>query len=191
MYSILRCRERFACAQNGVLRILQRWGRDTSGATAIEFGFVALPFFMFMFGIIALGLYFFVSFSLENAVERSARMVRTGQAQTAGMTTDQFKIQVCSDLPNFSDCASNLRVNVIAASAFDGFAEPECIDGTGQLMAEATPSAVPGSAGEVVLITACYEWELAAIFPFLKLGNMANGSALIRASTTFRTEPYQ
>jgi hypothetical protein len=39
-------------------------------------------------------------------------------------------------------------------------------------------------------VTVCYEWELAGKIPFLNLANMANGSALIQASTTFRTEPY-
>ena len=41
-----------------------------------------------------------------------------------------------------------------------------------------------------MLVTTCYEWQLAGSMPFLRLGHMNNGSALIQASTTFMTEPY-
>jgi hypothetical protein len=41
-----------------------------------------------------------------------------------------------------------------------------------------------------VLIWVCYEWSLASKIPYLNLGNMGNGSRLIQAATTFRTEPF-
>jgi hypothetical protein len=49
-----------------------------------------------------------------------------------------------------------------------------------------------GGASEVVLITLCYEWDLARSFSFLKLGTGADGagSAILQATTAFRTEPY-
>jgi hypothetical protein len=44
----------------------------------------------------------------------------------------------------------------------------------------------------VVLVTLCYTWDLAQTFPFLKLGKNSNGtgSAVVQATTAFRTEPY-
>lgn len=169
-----------------------RFKRDQSGVTAIEFAMVATPFFMFLFGTIAVGLYFFITFSLENAVEQAARLIRTGQAQTSNppMTTSQFKAKVCEKAPGFVDCTGKLRVNVVTATNFSGLTTPPCTDSSGQLVPDPPPSNVPGAAGDVVLVTVCYEWDLAGQIPFLKLGKMSNGSALIQAATTFRTEPY-
>jgi Flp pilus assembly protein TadG len=49
---------------------LKVWRSDTAGVTAVEFAMVAVPFLMLLFGIITVGLFFFTTFSLENAVER-------------------------------------------------------------------------------------------------------------------------
>jgi hypothetical protein len=66
-------------------------------------------------------------------------------------------------------------------------AQSECLNG-GSLGTLTTYS--PGAANQVVLLTLCFEWELAKRIPFLQLGDMANGSRLIQAATVFRTEPY-
>jgi Flp pilus assembly protein TadG len=165
---------------------------DEKGFTAVEFAIVAMPFLMLLFGTITVGLYFFVTFSLENAVEQGARLIRTGQAQTSNppMTTTQFKTVVCNNAPSFIDCVGKLRVNVVSASAFSSLSAPGCTDTSGNLVPDAAESNVPGAAGDAVLVTVCYEWTLAGSLPFLKLGKMANGAALIQAATTFRTEPY-
>jgi hypothetical protein len=48
-----------------------------------------------------------------------------------------------------------------------------------------------GSESEVVLVTLCYEWDLAKNFPFLNLGNDGKGPAIIQAATAFKSEPYK
>ena len=171
-------------------RLGARFRRDEGGFTAVEFAMVAMPFLMLLFGTITVGLYFFTTFSLENAVEKAARQIRTGQAQTANKTTSEFKNDVCDNVPAFVDCNGKLRVNVASFSSFGSITAPSCTDSGGNLIPDPAPTTVPGAAGDVVLVTVCYEWELANLMPFLELGKMANGSALIQASTTFRTEPY-
>ena len=166
------------------------FARDERGFTAVEFAMVAMPFLMLLFGTIAVGLYFFTTFTLENAVEKAARQIRTGQAQMAGKSTSEFKNDVCSYAPGYVDCVGKLRVNVTSFSSFGAVATPSCTDDAGDLIPEPPSGAVPGAASEVVLVTVCYEWELAGVLPFLKLGDMNNGSAMIQASTTFKTEPY-
>lgn len=171
--------------------LLRRWRRDRSGTTAIEFAFVAGPFLMLLFGILGVGLYFFTTFSLENAVEQTGRLIRTGQVQQGGMTAEQFKEKVCELAPAFVDCVGKLRVNVLNfpdSAAIGPGTTPQCLDSGGNL-ADAT-SYAPGEADQVVLIWVCYEWALANKIPYLNLGDMANGSRLIQAATTFRTEPY-
>ncbi len=172
-------------------RLQQRYRADTRGALAIEFAAVVMPFVTLLFGTIAVGLYFFVTFSLENAVEQSARQIRTGQAQLANMTKAQFKALVCGKAPGFIDCTNYLRVNVVEFNSFAAVAPPTCIDtNTGNLISDPQNDPVPGADGNVVLAIVCYEWKLAGMLPFLKLGSMNNGSSMIQAATTFRTEPY-
>lgn len=180
----------FEYSRRRALRLNQNFRRDTRGSLAIEFAAVSLPFLMLLFGTIAAGLYYFTTFSLENAVEQASRQIRTGQAQLASMTTDQFKNDVCTRATSILDCNQYLRVNVIQYTNFASVAPPSCLDTNGNLIPDPANGAVPGSADEVVLVVACYEWTLAGLLPFLKLGKMANGSAMIQAATTFRTEPF-
>ena len=171
-------------------RRLKAWCGDREGVTAVEFAMVAVPFLMLLFGIITVGLFFFTTFALENAVERAARLIRTGQVQESGMTAAQFKQEVCEHAPAYVDCAGKMRVNVQSFNDFANVVTSSCVDNGGNLVAPAGTSYSPGGSGEVVLVTVCYEWELAGNLPFLSVGSMPNGSALIQASTTFRTEPY-
>ncbi|MBS0240527.1 MAG: pilus assembly protein [Proteobacteria bacterium] len=171
--------------------VLARWGRNSDGVAALEFAMVALPFFMMLFGIIGVGLYYFTIFSLENAVEQASRLIRTGQAQGVNYTQAQFQTQVCNLAPGFIDCANGLRVNVMSYASLNNVTAatfPNCLDGGGNL--SGTTKFDMGGASSVVVIWACYEWKLAAQIPFIKLGNMSNGSYLIQATTIFRTEPY-
>jgi len=181
----------FAVQWHRVKCLVWRWRTNRSGATAVEFGIVAMPFLMLLYGIIGVGLYFFTTFALENALERASRLIRTGEAQQAGMTDVQFKAEVCEYAPTFADCENKLLVNVRS------YAEPdmtpvvtqnECLN-NGSLTNVTTYS--PGSASQVVLVTLCFEWEFANKIPFINLGNMNGGSRLIQAATVFRTEPYQ
>ena len=176
---------------SGSRHLLRRWRRDDRGVTALEFGMVAAPFFMMLFGIIGVGLYFFTTFTLENAVEQASRLLRTGQAQQANMTAAQFKTKVCELVPGHIDCVGKLKVNVKSFDDSDDITPaslPRCLDGSGNL--SATNEFTPGGASKVVLVWVCYEWEFAKSIPFLNFSDMNSGSRLIQATTTFRTEPY-
>ena len=56
--------------------LASRVKQDKSGSTAIEFAIVALPFLMMIFGTLAVGLFYFTTFALENAVEQAGRLIR-------------------------------------------------------------------------------------------------------------------
>jgi Flp pilus assembly protein TadG len=170
---------------------LRSFARNRDGFTAVEFAIVAIPFIMMLFGIIAVGLFFFTTFALENAIEQSSRLLRTGQVQESGMTREQFKTEVCNRAPGFVDCTSKLRVNVQSFASFGAIAAASCTDGGGNLISEGGSSFTPGGSSDVVLVTVCYEWDLVKAIPFIQLGNMGSGGRLIQAATTFRTEPYQ
>lgn len=172
--------------------LLRRLRKDNEGATAIEFAMVAGPFLAMLFGIIGVGLFFFTTFSLENSVETAARQIRTGALQQSGSVNPaaDFKTSVCNSLPGFITCGE-VTVNVLSFANYAAITPasiPSCINPTGAL---STPVFATGQQNAVVVAWACYKWTMAKNIPFLNLGNQADGSRLIQATTTFQTEPYQ
>jgi len=178
---------------------LQRWCREQSGATAIELGMVALPCVLLLFGILSVCLYFFTTFTLENAVWQAARAIRTGQVQqsqgeyvTATSTDDRkklFKKAMCAKAPSFFDCLGKAVVIVQSNANFGNIVEPKCAT-NGVIAEQAAATFDTGNASSVVLVTVCYPWEFGGKLPFIRLGNLKNGALLMQASVAFRTEPY-
>lgn len=180
-------------------RLVRRFVAHDGGATAVEFGIVALPFVMLIFGIIAVALYYFQISSMENAAWQAARAIRTGQMQNqsgsySAATTDSAKRTVlknvfCASAPALSNCASNLVVIVQSSTAFSGISAPSC-SLAGTMLTDAQTGFSPGASSSVVMVTFCYAWAMGGKLPFFKLGNLSNGNFLMQASVAFRTEPY-
>jgi hypothetical protein len=173
------------------------WLRNDEGVAAVEFAIVALPFFLFIFGIIGFGLYFLASTSLEYGAESAARKVRTGEANKGEMTVGEFKQLVCDAAGTYINC-SKLAVLVQHAATWSGVAPQSCTDDKGGMVGSTgdpgeSISKYAGGASEVVLVTLCYKWDLADSFKFLKMGSGPDGSgpAIIQASTAFKTEPWE
>lgn len=173
--------------RSGQRRFLKLFRKDRSGTSAVEFGIVAAPFFALLLSLIEVSLVFFGGFTLENAVDQAARLVRTGQAQQQGMGAEQFKEAVCDNVYALFNCTEGLKVEVQRFDDFDSIALDDPLEG-GQLK-ESYPFAT-GNGGDVVIVRAFYEWDLIADFPGVGLGNMANGSRLVAAAATFRNEPF-
>ena len=183
----------------GAARGLQRWCKEQSGATAIEFGMVALPFLLLLFGILSVCLYFFTTFTLENAVWQAARAIRTGQVQqsqgeyVAATSNDDrkklFKKAMCAKAPSFFDCLGKAIVIVQSNANFGNIVEPKCAT-NGVIAEQGAATFDTGNASSVVLVTVCYPWEFGGKLPFIRLGNLKNGALLMQASVAFRTEPY-
>ena len=92
--------------------------RQQDGAAAVEFGLVAVPFLGLTFAILETALVFFAGQTLETAVADSARLIMTGQAQTAGWTKDDFKTAVCNHIYGLFDCANGIYVDVQSYPVF-------------------------------------------------------------------------
>ena len=192
-----------------VARRLGQLRRNEDGTTAVELGLIVFPFTMMLFGILAVCMYFFSVFTSEQAVWSASRDMRTGVYQNASTAAYQnagqpktgddlkaaFKQQICSRVQSFIDCTNDVRVLVQARSQFDstGIVAPSCTDGTGAMVSDANAMSNfnAGDASTVVIVTACVRWRLASQMPFLKFGNMSDGSRLIQASASFRTEPWK
>lgn len=174
------------------------FSKDRKGTTAIEFGLVALPFFLFAFGIMLVGMKYFTENALEHAVEAAARDIRTGQAQKDGKTLSEFRTMVCEEASSYISCDSKLVVHVQSADQWSNIIPTPCLTG-GALTPQTGVGGDPlenssGGAEAVVLVTACYEWDMTQVFKLGgigdAIGDMSNGSSLVQAVATFRTEPY-
>ncbi|MGH1351210.1 MAG: TadE/TadG family type IV pilus assembly protein [Methyloligellaceae bacterium] len=175
--------------------LLRKFSKNRSGATAVEFGFVALPFLMLLFAIIEVALVFFGTLALDNAVEQTGRLVRTGQAQASSMSASAFKDNICDQVVSIFDCESKLQVELItfsnfqAASDYASNAGNDPINSSGDLRDDFTYNA-SSAAEEIVLLRVYFEWDLTLAFPGIGLANMGNGNRLLTAVTAFKNEPF-
>ncbi|MGY4454888.1 Flp pilus assembly protein TadG [Bradyrhizobium sp. i1.3.1] len=101
-----RCRNRWAA-----------FAGDSRGATAVEFALVAAPFLALIIALIQTFLVFFAQQMLETVVRQSARLVMTGQVQSAQMNQAVFKQKVCDQIVILFNC-SGLMVDMQVATSW-------------------------------------------------------------------------
>ncbi len=170
-------------------RCARRFGRDRTGATAIEFALIAIPFFALMFAILETALVFFAGQTMETAVAQAGRLIRTGQAQEANLSADEFKDRICGFMANLFSCEEKLRVDVKTYANFAAIDLTSPLDEEGNLIEDFDWE--PGGGGDLVVVRAYYEWPIYAnILGGRGMSNMANNSRLLGAVAAFRNEPF-
>lgn len=173
---------------SSIRSLLARAWRSDSGATALEFGFIALPFFALLVAIFETGTMFIAQEVLQTATTRSARLIMTGQAQRTSMTAAQFQQAVCAQASVLLTC-SGVYVDVHKFSSFSSVSRVYPVQ-NGVLKPNLVGYSTGGS-GDIVLVQTFYQWP--TIFGPLQfnLSNLSNGSRLLIATAVFRNEPYQ
>lgn len=164
------------------------FGADESGVSAVEFAIVAAPLLLLLLGVLQVAIVYFANFSLENAVERAARLVRTGQAQS--MSASDLKTKVCEGLSAPLTCAG-LKLDVRSYSSFAGAAGnlTQPLDSKGNI--KSGFSYTPGARGDVMVIRAFYPLDIGALLPEeISLSNMASNKRVLVATAAFRNEPF-
>jgi Flp pilus assembly protein TadG len=167
----------------------RRFARHQDGAAAVEFALVALPFLALIFAILETALVFFAGQTLEAATADSARLIMTGQAQTAGFSQADFKTQVCNRLAGgLLDCTNGVYVDVRTYASFSAV-------NTGSPIVNGTfdttkMSYTPGAQGSIVVVTLYYQWPIYVSLLGSNLSNLNSGSRLLVATSVFRNEPY-
>jgi Flp pilus assembly protein TadG len=173
------------------------FSRDESGATAVEFGLLAFPFFTLVFAILETSVVFLAGQILDSAVQDASRKIRTGQAEAA--TAALFEDEICDRLFNMFDC-DQLKVKVSVVSTFssatitspidpdcDGSTDPDDCDWTSEFTA---PTYDAGSSGSIMLVQAYYKWPTILNLPGFNLATQAGDTRLLSAVRVFRNEPY-
>jgi Flp pilus assembly protein TadG len=167
---------------------LSRFRKNRDGTTAMEFSFVAIPFFLLLYAIIDVSLIFFASTALENGILAAARQIRTGEAQAANMTQEQFRALVCAQVSMLLSCDERLGLDVRTFNGFGNVVLPPALDENGNLNGNMQFS--PGTAGDVVVVRAFYTWPMLTPTVGMQFANMAGGHRLLEASMAFRNEPF-
>ncbi len=170
-------------------RRINRLRRNEDGATAVEFGLIALPFFALLYGIMQVSLLYMAQEVLETGVHEAARLIRTGQAQANGQDEAALRTLICANtsglIPN---CQSDLILDVRSFPTFQAVALPPPLGGDGEI--NNATSFSPGVGSEVVIFRAFYAYSLPIPDGITGLSNMTAGRRLLAASASFRNEPF-
>jgi len=167
---------------------LRRFRRAQTGATAVEFAMIALPFLGLMFATLELGMMFLVSTTLESSAQAAARTLRTGQFQAGAGTATTYKNAICNDLGWLAgDCQANLYVDVRTFNSFAAVARPWPV--TNGTFDASQLAFQPTAACSIVLARAFYNWSL--LVPNLSGVTHLNGNkVLLSSAASFRNEPF-
>ena len=156
-------------------------GRD--GVSAIEFSFVAIPFFFLLFAILETGYVFLIAIVLEGAAADGARQIRTGVVQQDANPTGAFDTLVCNGMLSLLNCS---RLNFDARN----FADFASITSAAPPTTKGTTFST-GTPGNIVVVRVALTWTY--MTPFLRSALVAaggTGNTELIASVVVQTEQY-
>ena len=168
--------------------LVQTWGKDRHGSTAVEFALIGIPFIFMVIGIIETALMFTSQSLLEAATAEAARQVRTGAVQQGG-GEEVFQEELCEFAAILIPC-EKIQYQVVAMDNFESaeqFPEPE-YDDNGDLEDQQFDA---GGVSDVVMIRTSYTYDIKTPLMAPLLTNN-NGTQRIMLSTiVLQTEPYE
>lgn len=161
---------------------------DRNAATALEFALVGPLFLLLLAVIMDSGGAALAQADLEARIERTARLVQTGQAREGSYTSQTFGSEFCSGSIVLGNCASSVELQVrnfnnfaAAATALANWSadDAETNFQSGVRIFE------PGNSDEIAVVRATYVWEPWLASP---LANSASGNRVMVATAIFRNE---
>lgn len=169
--------------------LIRRFRAERRGSAVVQFAFVAPLFFCMLFAIIEVALIFFANQYLETATQDSARLILTGQAQTANYDKTKFKNDFCSRIVAMFDCANGIYIDVNVYQSFSGITMNNPVDASKNFDASGL-SYNPGAPGDIVVVRVFYQWPLFVTGLGFNVANLAGNKLLLTATAAFRNEPY-
>lgn len=163
---------------------------NTGGAAAVEFALISVPFAALMVAILQTSLTFFAQQNLETAAEKSVRTLMTGKMQSEKRTQQEFKLLLCSELPDFMKC-NNVMIDVQTAASFAAASTtmPQLtFDSNGMITNQWAYS--PGGPGSINIVRVMYIWDVESGPLGFDLSNMSTRKRLLYATSVFKAEPF-
>ncbi len=173
----------------------RRFLRSEAGGVAVEFAIVMLPFLTMLMVIMQSAIVLLAGQVLQTAATNGARLILTGQAQTAGYSATQFKSAICANMTVMFNCNNNLYIDVESFSSFTSISLANTTNANGTLNTSGFGYS-PGNAGDIVVVRLIYQWPIiAAGIGFCAatacgLVNSTGNTNTLVATVAFRNEPY-
>jgi Flp pilus assembly protein TadG len=167
--------------------LIRCFRRNRRGSAAVEFALIAPIFFALLFAIIETGILFLAGQLLETITQNSARMILTGQAQTAAYTQAQFATYVCGQVPALFNC-NDISIDVESYPSFSNVALSNPIDSSGNF--DTNLQYNPGGPGDVVVVRLFYQWPLIVTGLGWNPSNLTGNKRLLVGTAAFKNEPY-
>ena len=181
-----------------------RFRRDENGTAAIEFAFLAIPFFLLIFAIIETCLTFGAEQTMNFAVDKMGRQLRTGQitfnaGKSTDMTEDEFRTALCNEIGIFFNCGSDVDERLfVDLQSYATFADiPTEVPRSGGSLDDSGFAFNPGGPSTINMLRAYYIRSIAVDLFRPYLANIkADGDSdtnhyLIVATTAYRNEAYE
>lgn len=173
------------CASRPRLSRGRKIGKNRSGAAAVEFAIILVPFMLLLMGTLEVAAMFVASTTLENAVYDGARIIRTDQTGARTQAAN-VKNRICSSFHGLLDC-SRLYVDV---RVFNNFNSAQRVNLVNNSEVDPTRTGFQASGtSQIVLVTAYYEWQLITPLVGGFMSNLSNNRLLLSAASAFRNEP--
>ncbi len=172
-----------------MLSYLRRHRKDEDGNATIEFVFIFPAFMFFTLSGVELALITTQQGMLERAVDMTVRDIRLGTG--SNFQHDEIKDTICARAQFIKNCSSNLRLEMIQQSAFDGIVLPEtpdCTDNSEEVSPVRTFE--NGQENTLMILRACARID--PVFPtstMAKLVTDETGQYAMTATTAFVQEP--
>lgn len=180
--------------------LISRFFRNRSGATAIEFSVLALPFAALTFAILESCISFTGQQLLASATDDVARQFRTGQLKKdKSLTQERLKTMICERIEVIvSQGCPGLAVDLrtytsFADAATTGF---KIVDKKIVLTKNGTADTKgyevnPGGATSINMLRVFYAWPVMTDFMRSAMSNLEGGKTLHFAATIWQNEPFE
>ncbi|APG89459.1 TadE/TadG family type IV pilus assembly protein [Sinorhizobium americanum] len=197
-------------SQRGSRHLLRRLLGDRRGGTAIEFGILALPFFIVVFASIETFVAFAGEQLLANATDTLARKIRTGeitfnQGKSTDMDQAEFRQAFCDEIAILMTCSATevdepeklyLDVREVADPSEFPVAVPRVDSAASSDLDTSGFQFSPGAGKDFTMVRAYYRWQVITdlVRPYVTNLRPAGSSMphdyLMVATATFRNEDY-
>jgi Flp pilus assembly protein TadG len=170
--------------------------RDASGATAIEFGMLAIPFFLLTFAILESCISFTAQQIVSGAADDVARQFRTGQlrpdpnnqavvaAKVRTMICGRLQVMVSKGCPDLFIDLRQFATFPDALTIKTKLTPDRDLDTTGF-------GINPGLARSRNILRVYYKWPVITDFMRASMSNIKDGKILLAATAIWQNEPFE
>jgi Flp pilus assembly protein TadG len=193
-FKLLRENHMWNKLKNSLAKCCRKFRESESGTAAVEFVFVVFPFILILGVIMEQGTLMFTEYTLQAAVQDSARLIRTGQAQAGGYSPAIFKSKICGLAGILVNCNASVTVYVASDANFAALkVKVSNMLGVGPVTAGVTQvsaSYVCGGPLQTTAVVATYDWDF--VLPFMNFfSNMPGGTKRrLVGFSMFQNEPF-